>query len=215
MRHDLQAGQRQSEEFLAEEPATLTGGPVARWGRDALAGLTVAVLVADGFEQAELDGPVEALKRYGARVEVLAPDRRHLGHVAGVHRVEPSRGTRCDRLLIEALPADYDALLVPGGLESPDAMRQSQPHLDFVRAILDAEKPVAMIGHALWLLADADGARDRTLTSWPAVRRDLERAGAHWQDQPVVIDGALITSRMPADVPAFSEALVRALVRVR
>lgn len=211
MRHDLQAGQRQSQEFLAEEPAVAPALPESHVAADALAGLTVAVLVADGFEQSELDGPVEALRRHGARVEVIAPDRRHLAHLLGMHHGETARGTPGDRAIAEADPADYDGLLVPGGLDSPDAMRASQAHLNFVRAFLDAGKPMALIGHAAWLLADADGASGRTLTAWPAIRRDLERAGATWVDRPFVHDGPLLTGRTPDDVPAFSRALVKLL----
>lgn len=215
MRHDLQAGQRQSEEFLAEEPALAPIAPEAdHVTAGALAGLTVAVLVADGFDQAELDGPVEALRHHGARVEVIAPDRQHLPHIRGQHRGEAARGTPADRAIAEADPAAYDGLVVPGGLASPDAMRVSQPHLNFLRAFLDAGKPVALIGHAAWLLADADGASGRTLTAWPAIRRDLERAGATWVDRPVVHHGHLLTSRMPEDTPALSRALVKLLASV-
>lgn len=210
MKHDLQAGEQAHAEFVSEAP--VVAPPEADLSPpQGITGLKVAVLVADGFEQAEFDGPVAALRKAGARVEVLAPDAQHLGHIRGVRHREPAEGTKADRVITEATPDGYDALLVPGGLYSPDAMRLSRVHLAFVKAFAESGKPLAMICHGLWLLADADAAEGRTLTSWPAIRRDLERAGAHWVDQPVVVDGALITSRKPADVPAFSAALVQAL----
>jgi protease I len=210
MKRDLQEGEHAHAEFVSEAPTTAPADPtmVATTG---LAGRKVAVLVADGFEQAEFDGPVQALRKAGAQVEVLAPNAQHLGHIRGVRHHEPAEGTKGDRVITEATPDTYDALLVPGGLYSPDAMRLSKAHLAFVKAFAESGKPMAMICHGLWLLADAEVASGRTLTSWPAIRRDLERAGAIWVDQPVVVDGALITSRKPDDVPAFSRALVQAL----
>jgi protease I len=210
MKRDLQEGEHAHAEFVSEAPAMAPADP-ALAAATGLAGRKVAVLVADGFEQAEFDGPVQALRHAGAQVEVLAPDAQHLGHIRGVRHREPAEGTKGDRVITEATPETYDALLVPGGLYSPDAMRMSKAHLAFVKAFAEAGKPMAMICHGLWLLADAEAASGRTLTSWPAIRRDLERAGATWVDQPVVVDGALITSRKPDDVPAFSRALVQAL----
>lgn len=210
MKRDLQEGEHGHPEFVSEAP-TLAPHEPAMAAASGLAGRRVAVLVADGFEQAEFDGPVQALRKAGAQVEVLAPNAHHLGHIRGVRHQEPAEGTKGDRVLTEATPDTYDALLVPGGLYSPDAMRMSKAHLAFVKAFAEAGKPMAMICHGLWLLADAEVAAGRTLTSWPGIRRDLERAGATWVDQPVVIDGALITSRKPDDVPAFSRAIVQAL----
>lgn len=208
MKRDLREGAHAQAEFVSEAPATAPAEPATSGG---LSGRRVAVLVADGFEQSEFDGPVHALRAAGAVVEVLAPDAQHLGHIRGVHHREPAAGTSGDRVITEVAPDQYDALLVPGGLYSPDAMRQSPAHLAFVKAFMAADKPVAMICHGPWLLADAEEAGGRTLTSWPGIRRDLERAGANWVDQPVVVDGPLITSRKPADVEAFSRAIVQAV----
>jgi protease I len=214
MKHDMGDPIETPVEFLAEEPA-LAGAPGSTDVKDGLGGLKVAVLVADGFEQVELDGPVEALRRAGAVVEVIAPDAQHLGHIKGMRHFEPGPGVTAQRAIDQVSPDHYDALLVPGGLHSPDAMRQSEAHLGFVRAFLDADKPVAMICHGPWLLADSGLAEGRTVTSWPAIRRDLERAGATWTDQPVVVDGNLVTSRKPDDIPAFSRAIVQLIAAAR
>lgn len=179
-----------------------------QWQSQDLKGRKVAVLVSDGFEQSEFDGPVQALRAAGATVEVLAEDEAHLKAIKGVHHFEPAQGTRGDRVITDARPEDYDLLFVPGGLASPDHMRMSEAHLGFVRAFLKAGKPTAMICHGPWLLADSGAAEGRTVTSWPAIRRDLERAGATWRDAEVVLDRNLVTSRKPDDVPAFSRAVV-------
>jgi protease I len=173
-----------------------------------LGGVKVAVIVADGFEQIEFDGPVNALKAAGATVVVLAPNAEHLQHIKGVNHFEPGNGTVGDRLLADATVEDFDALLVPGGLASPDTMRQSQAHLDFVSQFIQADKPIAMICHGPWLLADSENAKGRTVTSWPGIKRDIERAGARWRDEEVVVDSNLITSRKPDDIPAFSQAFI-------
>jgi protease I len=177
-----------------------------------LNGKRVAVIVSDGFEQSEFDGPTEALRQAGATVEVLAEDQAHLQHIAGVHHLEKGPGTKGTKLLSEIRPEDYDLLLVPGGLASPDKMRQSQAHLDLVKAFVTAGKPTALICHGPWLLADADVAQGRKVTSWPGIKRDLQRAGAEWVDEQVVRDRNLVTSRKPADIPAFSKAIVDLLV---
>lgn len=182
---------------------------------DDLSGIKVAVIVADGFEQAELDGPVAALKGAGATVEILAQDEAHLKHIIGMHHFEKGPGTKADKLLSDASMNDYHGLLVPGGLANPDVMRQSDAHLTFVRAFMRANKPVAMICHGLWMLADAEMAQGRKVTSWPAIRRDLERAGATWTDEEVVRDGNLVSSRKPDDIPAFSKAFIDCLAAVK
>ena len=193
-------------EFISSEPTLAPERPAA--ARD-LEGKRVAVIVADGFEQAEFDGPVQALKAAGARVDVLAQDDQHLGHIHGVNHFDPGPGTKADRLLADAKADEYDALVVPGGLASPDTMRQSEAHLAFLKAFLQAGKPVGMICHGPWLLADSDMAQGRNITSWPGIRRDVERAGASWTDEEVVVDNNLVTSRKPDDVPAFSQALIQ------
>lgn len=174
-------------------------------------GIRVAVLVADGFEQVEFDAPVQAMREAGMQVDVLAEDEDHLEGIRGVNHFEEAEGTAGDRLLDEARPDDYDALLVPGGLASPDTMRQSEAHLRFVREMVRADKPTFVICHGGWLLADAGVAQGRRLTSWEGIRRDLERAGAEWVDEPVVVDGKLVTSRKPDDIPRFVDAILEEL----
>lgn len=176
-----------------------------------LAGSRVAVMVADGFEQREFDGPVQVLRSNGACVEVLAPSVGQLKHIRGFSHFEEGAGTRGDRLVDQAHPEDYAALLIPGGCISPDTMRQSEIHLELVREFARASKPIFSICHGPWLLADAGVVSGKTVTSWPGIRRDLERAGAVWVDEVAVTDGVLVTSRMPDDVPAFSEAVLAAL----
>lgn len=183
--------------------------------RPDLSGIRVAVLVSDGFEQVEFDEPVRALRDAGADVDVLAEDEAHLERIRGVHHLDPAEGTRGDRLLAEADGDEYDALLVPGGAVSPDTMRQSEDHLAFVREFVSGGKPTFVICHGPWLLADAGVAEGRELTSWEGIRRDLSRAGARWQDSPVVVDGNLVTSRKPDDLPQFIEAMVGTLEALR
>lgn len=173
--------------------------------------MRVAAIVADGFEQAELDGPVEALRREGVTVDVLAPDQKHHDHVKGVNHFEPGNGVKPDRLLADADPDAYDAILIPGGLASPDTMRQSPAHLAFVKRFADLDKPIFAICHGPWLLADADLIRGKTMTSWPGIKMDVTRAGAKWVDRDVVVDGKLVTSRKPDDIPAFSREALKLL----
>ncbi len=172
-----------------------------------LGGMRVAVLVADGFEQAELDGPVQAMRDAGLAVDVLAPDAEHHGHVVGVSPRGEARGVKPDRLLVDADPKAYDALLVPGGASSAEAMRTSPAHVEFVRSFAERRKPIAAFCHALALLAEADLLRGRTVTAWPVLRDALERAGARWIDREVAVDGKLVTGRRP-NVPALSRTFV-------
>ncbi|HEY9722964.1 MAG TPA: type 1 glutamine amidotransferase domain-containing protein [Oscillatoriaceae cyanobacterium] len=189
-----------SQPTVAERPPQATG--------QRLAGKKVAAIVADGFEQTELDVPMQRLRDAGATVEVLAPDDRHLAHIEGESHGKPAAGVKADKLLKDANPDDYDALLIPGGLKSPDTMRQSSAHLAFVRAFVNADKPIGAICHGPWLLADTDVLSGKTVTSWPGIRRDLERAGAVWVDRPVVRDEKMVFSRKPADAEQFGDALI-------
>jgi protease I len=198
------------EEFRSSEPSGLAERPPETKPRN-LEGKRIAVIVADGFEQSEFEVPVRRFREAGAKVEVLAPDARHLSHIEGESHGKPAAGTRGDKVITEARPEAYDALLIPGGLKSPDTMRQTPAYLDFVRAFVSADKPIAAICHGPWLLADADALEGRTVTSWPGIRRDVERAGANWVDQPVVTDGAMVFSRKPADAELFAETMIAKL----
>lgn len=198
---------QQGQEFFASEPSGVAERPPVAEGQS-LSGKKVAVIISDGFEQTEFETPTRILREAGATVEVLAEDEKHLEHIKGESQGEPAAGTKGDKLLSQVSPTDYDALLIPGGLKSPDTMRQSRAHLDFVKAFVDADKPIGAICHGPWLLADVDALKGRTVTSWPAIRHDVECAGATWKDQQVVQDGQLVFSRKPDDAEAFGQTLV-------
>lgn len=165
----------------------------------------VAVLAADGFEKIELTAPVAALQARGAQVEIVS---LHPGSIRGVNLHEPAGRIRVDRTLAEADADDYDALLIPGGLVSPDLLRQSAQAREFVRGFDRARKPVASLCHGPAVLAPAGLVRGRTLTSWPGMREELAGAGAVWLDQDVVRDGNLVTGRGPQDIDAFTRAMI-------
>jgi protease I len=165
-----------------------------------LKGRRIAALAADGFEKVELVIPMNALRAAGARVDVIS--LRH-GNIRGVNLHEPASRVHVDKTVLEANPAEYDGLLLPGGFISPDLLRQSAEARGFVRAFDQAGKPVASLCHGPWVLASAGLLQGRTLTSWPGVRDDLVNAGATWLDQQVVRDGNLLTSRGPQDLVPF------------
>jgi protease I len=170
-----------------------------------LAGKRIAVLAADGFEQAELETAVAALKEAGAQADVVA---LRPGRIRGMHVHQSADLLRVDATVQSARAADYDGLVVPGGYISPDLLRQSAPARAFVRQLHDAGKPVALMSQAPLLLISAGLAARRTLTSWPGVRDDIVNAGATWLNQDVVRDANFLTSRGPQDAPAFVRALV-------
>lgn len=173
--------------------------------------MRVAVIVADGFEQSELDIPVQALRDAGVTVDVLAPDEARHQHVKGEVAGKESGGARPDRLLRDANADMYDGLIIPGGVQSPKWMSTSGPHLAWVRRMFERGKPVAAICHGPWVLAAAEEVRGRVVTSHPDCRADLEKAGARWVDQEVVVDRGLVSSRTPADLPAFVAAYLKLL----
>jgi protease I len=174
-----------------------------------LSGKKVAVLATDYFEEAELTGPVDALKEAGASVEIIAPKA---GEIKGLKHVGPGQVIKVDKTLDEADPVDYDALVLPGGAVNADKLRMEQKARDFVTKIMDElGKPTAVICHAPWMLASAGLARGKKLTSYYTIQDDMRNAGADWSDEEVVIDGNLITRRQPDDIPAFNRALISAL----
>jgi protease I len=166
---------------------------------------TVAVLATDGFEQSELEKPVEALRSAGATVEVISPKS---GQIQGWEHHEKGRPVAVDRTLAEADARVYDALVLPGGVINPDALRLEPAAIDFISAFLEADKPIAAICHGPWTLINAGGVEGKTMTSWPSLEEDLLNAGAEWVDQEVVVDGRLVTSRKPDDLPAFCEKMI-------
>ncbi|WP_133498688.1 type 1 glutamine amidotransferase domain-containing protein [Cognatilysobacter terrigena] len=168
----------------------------------------IAILATDGFEQSELMEPRAQLKAAGHDVDVISPKG---GEIRGWNHKEWGESVPVDVELSKASPADYDALVLPGGQMNPDVLRQDAAALDFVRAFDRAGKPLAAICHAPWLLVETGIAKDREVTSWPSVRTDLVNAGAQWRDAEVVVDGQLITSRKPDDIPAFVQAIEQKL----
>jgi len=170
-----------------------------------LAGKCIAVLAADGVEQAELDTPVAALKSAGAEVKVIA---LRPGRIRGMHVHQSADLLRVDKTIAQVRAADYDALLVPGGYISPDLLRQSAPAREFLRQMHALGRPVALMSQAVLLLVSSGLAAGRTLTSWPGVRDDVVNAGAIWRNQDVVRDGTILSSRGPQDTAALVAALI-------
>lgn len=171
-------------------------------------GKRVALLVTDGFEQVELTGPRQALEQAGATVHILAPTA---GTVTGWHHTTPADRFRVDHTFDSVRIDDYDALVLPGGVVNADTLRTDPLAQELVRDAARADKPIAVICHGAWLLASADLVKGKTLTSWPSLSDDLRNAGAHWVDQEVMVDGRLISSRKPDDIPAFNQRLLEAL----
>jgi protease I len=172
-----------------------------------LKGKRIAILLTEGFEQVEMTEPREALEKAGARVEIVAPAGET---VRAWELTKWGKTFTVDVPLKKARSEDYDALLLPGGVMNPDKLRLDQRAVDFVRAFFEDRKPVAAMCQAPWTLIEADVVRGRRLTSWPSLETDLRNAGAEWVDEPVVVDDGLITSRKPADIPAFNRKVIEA-----
>ena len=170
-----------------------------------LTGKRVAVLAADGVEQAELTTPVAALKAAGAEVAVIA---LRPGRIRAMHVHQSADLLRVDKTIGDAVAADFDALLVPGGYIGPDLLRQSGPARDFLRQSHALDQPIALMSQAVLLLVSCGLASGRTVTAWPGVRDDVVNAGATWRNQDVVCDGKLLTSRGPQDTAALVQALI-------
>jgi protease I len=169
-----------------------------------LAGKRIAVLAADGFEQAELKTPMAALADAGAAITVVSLRR---GRIRGMHMHQPGDLVRVDRAIDDAQAADYDGLLIPGGYISPDSLRQSSLVRAFVRQVDAAGKPIALLSQAPLILVSAGLAPQRTLTSWPGIRDDVVNAGATWLNHAVVRDAHVLSGRGTQDLAAFMQAL--------
>jgi len=170
-----------------------------------LQGMKVAILVENGFEQVELEKPREALDHEGAETHIVSP---RSGRVRGWQSKEWGDELPVDVPLDNARADDYDALLLPGGVMNPDALRWQPKAVEFVKAFFDAGKPVAVICHGPWTVIEAGAVKGRRITSWPSLETDLKNAGAHWVDEQVVVDGNMVSSRKPDDIPAFNHAMV-------
>ena len=177
-----------------------------------LTGKIVAILVAEGFEQVELAEPKAALERAGATTRIVSPAR---DEVQGWNHFEAGDTFRVDVPLAEADAQAFDALVLPGGVANPDQLRLLPQAVQFARSFFDADKPVAVICHGPWTLIDAGVVKGRTLTSWPSLKTDLVNAGANWVDKEVVVDHGLISSRKPADLPAFNREMIEQFAKAR
>lgn len=170
-----------------------------------LDGKRVAILVTDGFEEVELTEPRKALDEAGAQTQIVSPK---------ADRVKSWRFTEwgdempVDVPLNEARPEDFDALLLPGGVINPDKLRTNEDAIVFAQSFLDSGKPVASICHGPWTLIETGRIEGRNMTSWPSLQTDVENAGANWQDREAVVDGNLVTSRGPQDLPAFNREMI-------
>jgi protease I len=165
----------------------------------------VAALVDQGFEQSELLEPRKALQSAGAQVDVVSPQS---GKVKGWQHTDWGQEVPVDRALEQANPEEYDALLLPGGVMNPDKLRMNAAAVRFVKAFVDAGKPIAAICHGPWTLIEAGGVRGRRMTSWPSLATDLRNAGAQWTDAECIVDNGLVTSRKPDDIPAFNKKMI-------
>lgn len=168
----------------------------------------VLILATDGFEQSELIEPRKALEDAGVETVVASPKA---GEIKGWNHHDWGERVQVDATLDDVDAADFDALLLPGGQMNPDALRLEDRVIELIEDFDEAEKPIAAICHGPWLLIEADIIDGRTVTGWPSIRTDLENAGGDLVDEEVVVDGNLITSRKPDDIPAFSKALIEAL----
>ena len=172
------------------------------------AGKKVLIMATDGFEESELFGPRDILNRAGAEVRLAAPS---LSPIQATVLDDPGRTIRPDLTIADARVAEFDALLLPGGVRNPDTLRTDSAAIALIRDFAEAGKPVAAICHGPWLLVEADVLRGRHATCWRSIRTDLVNAGAIVADEPAVTDGNIVTSRSPDDVPAFTAALIALL----
>jgi protease I len=170
-----------------------------------LQGKRVAAIVADGFEQIELLEPKGALEAAGAQVDVISPQT---ASVRGWNHTEWGDAVRVDRAIDDVWPADYDALLLPGGVMNPDRLRTSSKAVKFIHDMFDAGKPIAAICHGPWTMIEAGVVRGIRMTSYPSIKTDLKNAGANWVDEQVVVDRGIVTSRKPDDIPAFNQKMI-------
>ena len=176
-----------------------------------LQGKRVAMLMTDGVEQIEYTSPRSFLEEQGATVVLLSPKAAG-DDVQGFHHMQPADRFKVEMNVADAKPADFDGLVLPGGVANPDQLRMSKEAIDFIRDFDAEDKMVAAICHGPWTLIDAGIATGKHLTSWPSLKRDLTNAGAEWSDEEVVLDARLITSRKPDDLPAFNEMLLKELL---
>ena len=166
-----------------------------------LQGQKIAFVVSnEGIEQAELTDPWQAVVDAGAEAHLIAPKS---GQAQAFNHLDKADVFPVDRMTREVRVDEYDDLVLPGGVANADLLRMDEPAVALTRAFFDAGKPAAVICHAPWMLVEADVVRGRTITSWPSLKTDIRNAGGTWVNEEVHVDGLLVTSRKPADLPAF------------
>lgn len=166
----------------------------------------VAILATDGVEEVELTEPAKALGEAGAKVTVIAP---HSGRIQAFNHFDKGDEIPVDRTLDQADPTRYNALLLPGGALNADSLRVEPKAQQFIQAMIQADKPLAVICHAPWELISAGVARGHTMTSYRTIQDDMRNAGVNWVDQEVVVDGKIVSSRQPSDIPAFNREMLK------
>jgi protease I len=165
----------------------------------------ILIIATNGFEQSELEVPRDKLHAAGARVEVASPDGKQ---IIGWDKKDWGRPAEVDMKIADAKCADYNALVIPGGVMNPDKLRVDEDAMKLVKAFLDSGKIVAAVCHGPWLLVQADALKGRQATSYKSIRKDVENAGARWLDEEVVVDNGIVTSRSPDDLPAFVKKII-------
>ena len=170
-----------------------------------LKGLSVAILVTDGFEQVEMTEPRKALDKAGAKTTLISPKG---GEVQAAKHDDKGDKFKVDASLDSVDPKNFDALVLPGGVANPDKLRITPEAVKFVASFVKEQKPIAAICHGPWMLVETRAVTGVTLTSWPSLQTDINNAGGTWVDREVVVDGNIVTSRKPDDIPAFSKKLI-------
>lgn len=170
-----------------------------------LTGKTIAIITEKGFEEVELTSPKEALEKEGAKVDIVSPQKEK---VKSWDSTDWGKYFTVDKSLDQASSADYDAIVIPGGVINPDHLRRSEKAIDFISDFFEQGKPVAAICHGPQVLIETGKLKGRNVTSFFSVKTDLVNAGANWSDQECVVDQGLVTSRNPDDLPAFNKKLI-------
>jgi protease I len=186
--------------FAACSAAVSVADPI-----DSLKGKRIAVLATDGFEQSELLEPRKALDAAGAKTSVVSLKE---GEIRGWKDNNWGEPVKVDVVLKPGLDAEFDALLLPGGVINPDKLRMDANAVAFVKAMADSRKPIAAICHGPWTLVEAGVVKGRRMTSWPSLKTDIVNAGGQWEDAEVIVDKGLVTSRKPEDIPAFNKKMI-------